>query len=404
MASELRVNLNRVQEDIRHLRAWRKAWDERCQVAIQTAQALAETVRAAPGREFAEAVAAGQQRWRRVGERVEALAQTLEQALARLEAAFREAASLLPAEFLRGIQLPTLPLAIGPDGQRLSSQFDVRIPIESIRWDWIGFIDTLGVSEQEKQRLKAKIQALSSEVDIGYNLACGWVALSMALSRQTQTPIPVQAVIGKALSAHPEFRMRVIRNLTEDLRLNRSPEANASAGMFVEQIEKDKYVDRALVTTSPEDLIAVAREFEVEAERFWTPQGDRQPEWVWEHLKARMERGEDVIALVNSTGSNYREGPIPNRVPGTDLRFSDGDVRESLPPGGRLRPWQESGVPHWVAINRLEERDGQRFVVVNNPFNNRAERYRWEDFLEAIDEQVRDDPQWWFVSIRRKER
>ncbi|MDW8064145.1 MAG: hypothetical protein RMK32_00755 [Anaerolineae bacterium] len=41
--------------------------------------------------------------------------------------------------------------------------------------------------------------------------------------------------------------------------------------------------------------------------------------------------------------------------------------------------------------------------MVNNPFNNRAERYRWEEFLEAIDEQVRDDPQWWFVGIRRQE-
>lgn len=69
------------------------------------------------------------------------------------------------------------------------------------------------------------------------------------------------------------------------------------------------------------------------------------------------------------------------------------------------------GASHWVVLNRLEEHQGERFVVINNPLNNRTERYRWQDFLNAVDRQVRvkvvngqvrENPSWWFLSVHQK--
>lgn len=182
-------------------------------------------------------------------------------------------------------------------------------------------------------------------------------------------------------------------------------------GRIAEQVERlaralEQALERlehAYVTTTFDDLATVARSYGVKVDRFETPRGDQHPDAVWGRLKERLGRGEDVIALVHVTGSNYSEPPIPNEIPGTGLRFSDERTETPLRPGGRLRPWNSEGVAHWVVLNRMGEHNGARFIVINNPFNNRTERYRWEDFLNAVDGQVRDDPQWWFLSIRREE-
>ncbi len=394
MAPKLQVNPQAILEAGQRLRAWEARWAaarERCQ---QTARALAGAVRAVPGQRFEAAAETTMTRLAAASERVDALARTLAHAMDRLEAAFQQAARLVaPGSEVRS-PLPTVPLAVGPDGERLPSQFVIQIPLNPIRADLEKMIDAdPSLTAERKAELKEKIQKMADQhTPIPYNLACGWVALSMTLSHQLGRPIPAQEVVNRALETHPGFRDRVLRNLASDLQANRTVKADSLAD-----------VEGAWVTTGTTDLKTVAQTYGVTVESFTTPAGDRDPDAVWEHIGERLRRKEDVIALVNAAPSNYAEAPIPNQVPGTGLRFSEEHGEGSVPAGGRLRPWGSNGVPHWVVVNQLEEHNGERFVVINNPFNNRTERYRWEDFLKAIDGQKRHGSQWGFLAVSRRE-
>lgn len=408
MSSTLRVHPERIREQIQRLRAWGEAWRAQGEASRQTARALMEVVQAVPGQRGGAVLEALQGRLARQAEVAEQLARVLEQALERLETAFREAAELIRAETPGGFRLPTVPLAVGPDGRAMASQFEVSIPAARIQADWLQMIDRSDIPEARKAQLKAEIQAMAEQgIPIPYNLACGWVALSMALSHQLGRPIPAQEVVNRALEVHPGFRDRVLRNLTADLVAGRTVKADRLAGMREARAEKDR---AEYVTTAFEDLAPVARSYGLEMEQFATP-NDKHPDELWDRLNQRMQRGETVVALVNATGSNRDEPYIRNEIPGTGLRFSDERKEAELPPGGRLRPWDSGGVSHWVVLNRLEEHQGERFVVINNPLNNRTERYRWQDFLKAVDGQVRvkvvngqvqANPSWWFLSVHQK--
>ncbi len=403
MDTVLRVHPEQIRGQIQRLRAWGEAWRAQAEASRRVALALAEAVQAVPGQRGGAALEALHRGLARRAEEAEQLARTLERALERLEIAFREAAELIRAETPGGFRLPTVPLAVGPDGRSMASQFEVSIPATRIQADWLQMIDRSGIPEERKAQLKAEIQAMAEQgIPIPYNLACGWVALSMALSHQLGRPIPAQEVVNRALEVAPGFRDRVLRNLTEDLIAGRPVKADGWAGMRKAEAE--------YVTTGFVDLAPVARSYGLELEKFKTPTGEH-PDELWDRLNQRMQRGETVIALVNANPSNWGESPIRNEIPGTGLRFSDERKEAELPPGGRLRPWDSGGVSHWVVLNRLEEHQGERFVVINNPLNNRTERYRWQDFLKAVDGQVRvkvvngqvqANPSWWFLSVHQK--
>lgn len=381
----LRVHPNQVRERIQQLRAWRAEWAARGEQAQRTARQLGDVVRAVPGQRFEVTAAAHQAKLNRVSEHIEILARTLERALERLEGAFQQAAHLVAQGSRAAMPLPTVPLAVDAGGNRLPSQFAVQIPADRIQ----ALIDQdSDLSPELKARLK---EAIQQQPRIPYNLACGWVALSMALSHQLGRTVPAQEVVNRALEAHPGFRKRVIRNLVEDL--GKGPIAAGATDN----------PDESYVTTGGEDLDKVARAYGVRVKRFEVPPGEQNADAMWTHLRARLQQGEDVIALVNATRSDRDEPPIPNRVPETELRFSEEHDGETLPAGGRLRPWTDSRgtAAHWVAVNRLEEHDGKRFVVINNPFHNRTERYSWEDFLRSVDAQARTDSHWWFLSVQR---
>lgn len=397
MALRLQVNPQAILEAGQRLRAWEARWSaarERCQ---QTARALAGTVRAVPGQRFEAAAETTLTRLAAASEGVDALAHTLAQAIDRLEAAFQQAARLVAQGLDLRSPLPTVPLAVGPDGERLPSQFTIQIPLSSIRADLEQMIaDDPSLTAERKAELKEKIRAMAdSHTPIPYSLACGWVALSMTLSHQLGRPVPAQEVVNRALEIRGNslqdlrvFRNRVLQNLASDLQADRKVAAD-NQGTWV--------------TTNTTDLNTVAQTYGVAVEPFTTPAGDQDADAVWKRIGERLRRKEDVIALVNAAPSNYAEAPIPNQVSGTGLRFSEEHGEERVPPGGRLRPWDSNGVPHWVVVNRLEERDGERFIVINNPFNNRTERYRWEDFLKAVDSQMRKGSEWKFVAVSRRE-
>lgn len=381
----LRVHPNQIRERIQQLRAWRAEWVAKGEQAQRTARQLGDVVRAVPGQRFEVTAAAYQVKLNQVSEHIEILARTLEQALERLEGAFQQAAHLVAQGSREAMPLPTVPLAMDAGGNRLPSQFAVQIPADRIQ----ALIDEdSGLSPELKAQLK---EAIQQQHRIPYNLACGWVALSMALSHQLGRAVPAQEVINQALEVHPDFRKRVIQNLVEDL--GKRPIAAGAADNPGE----------SYVTTGEKDLNGVARAYGMQVERFNVPSGEQNADAVWDHLRGRLQRGEDVIALVNATRSDRGEPPLRNQVPGTTLRFSEEYSGETLPAGGRLRPWTDSQgtIAHWVVVNRLEEHDGKRFVVINNPFHNRTERYPWEDFLRSVDAQARAGSQWWFLSVRR---
>ncbi|WP_376792676.1 hypothetical protein [Thermoflexus sp.] len=113
MNRELQVHLEAIRELIQSLRAWRRRWVPQLEAAQRTAWALIQVVPAAPGRGFEMAATADRVRLVEMGERVEALARTMEQALARLEKAFHQAAGLLqePSMTSTGTPLPTTTVA-----------------------------------------------------------------------------------------------------------------------------------------------------------------------------------------------------------------------------------------------------------------------------------------------------
>jgi hypothetical protein len=38
-------------------------------------------------------------------------------------------------------------------------------------------------------------------------------------------------------------------------------------------------------------------------------------------------------------------------------------------------------------------------VVINNPFHNRQERYRWDLFWRSINQEARRGSEWWIVRL-----
>lgn len=113
MNGVLRVHPEGIRETIRRLRAWRVRWDAEFRNAQREGLALIRAVHAVPGRGFEETSTAQQLRLSQVGERVERLARVLEQALARLETAFYEAARRVeaPERAPAGERLPTAAVA-----------------------------------------------------------------------------------------------------------------------------------------------------------------------------------------------------------------------------------------------------------------------------------------------------
>lgn len=95
MSSGLRIHPEEVRQQIQRLRGWRAEWAEQLRTAQRLGIALIETIRAVPGRGFQAEHTAQARYLGRVEDRAELLARTLEQALARLENAFQEAARLL---------------------------------------------------------------------------------------------------------------------------------------------------------------------------------------------------------------------------------------------------------------------------------------------------------------------
>ncbi len=113
MSRELRVHPEAIRELSQSLRAWRGRWIPQLEAAQRTAWALIQVVRAVPGRGFEMAAEADRVRLVEMGDRVEMLARTLEQALARLETAFHQAARLLqePSMTSPGTPLPATTVA-----------------------------------------------------------------------------------------------------------------------------------------------------------------------------------------------------------------------------------------------------------------------------------------------------
>ncbi len=113
MSSSLRIHPEEVRQQIQRLRRWRAEWAEQLRAAQRVGIALIETVRAAPGRGFQAENTAQARYLGRIEGQVELLTRTLEQALARLESAFQEAARLLegPGVFAPGGALPTTAVA-----------------------------------------------------------------------------------------------------------------------------------------------------------------------------------------------------------------------------------------------------------------------------------------------------
>ncbi|WP_376789561.1 glycoside hydrolase family 108 protein [Thermoflexus sp.] len=110
MSSSLRIHPEEVRQQIQRLREWRAEWAERLRTAQWLGIALIETVHAVPGRGFQTENKAQARHLGRVEGQVELLARTLEQALARLEDAFQEAARLLQEPILSAT-MGTLPTA-----------------------------------------------------------------------------------------------------------------------------------------------------------------------------------------------------------------------------------------------------------------------------------------------------
>ncbi len=113
MATPLRVHQEAIREVVQRLRTWHARWMPRLEAAQRTAYALVETVQAVPGQRFEVAATANRVRLSGAGERAEAMARTLEQALTRLETAFQQAAQRIqePPQSSAGSSPPTAAVA-----------------------------------------------------------------------------------------------------------------------------------------------------------------------------------------------------------------------------------------------------------------------------------------------------
>lgn len=330
MEKALRIHQEAIRETIRQLRAWSAQWEETRAQAQRAAQALVDAAQAAPARAFEAATAQTLNQLQRSGERIRVLADTMEQALHRLEEAFLQAAHELRGEWM-ALSLPTTPLtvttplAVDAFGKPLPNQFVIKFPT-------------------------------SNGEGIPWKTACGPVALAMALSRLLGHPIPAQEV----------------------------------ANRLVEITGKQPTVDgkgRVNTLTSWSDLISTAKAYNIYGKIV-----SLSSEEAWQELQGLMRQGGAVIALVTAkSNTSYTSQTTPDWksyvVSEEDRRKGDGGILT-----GSSRP-REGETSHWVVIDRLEEwkepQGEQRYVVINNPFYNRQERYPWEHFWNSINYQAR---------------
>jgi hypothetical protein len=338
MTQEVRIDRDGVREVARALRAAHARWMETLARAQRARQALAAAVQAAPGRTFETAAAQTAHRLQQGGERLLRLAETLEKALQRLEEAFAEAARAVEEGWIAP-PLPTTPLAVDGSGAPLPNQFVLRF------------------------RAKG--------VDLPWNAGCGPMALSMALSRLKGRPLPAQAVADRLIQ---ETKMKP---------------------------QKPPGEERAINYTRAEDLQKTARAYGVEGRK--VDLDGSSSEAAWEALQAQIIRPRTaVIALVTakSQTTNWTDS-----WQGADGRPAEAIVlteKKQTGDGGILTGHalpQAGETAHWVVVDRLEERDGERYVVVNNPFYNRQERYPWAHFWSSVNHQAREGNRWWVLAL-----
>lgn len=345
----LRVQPEAVRACAQALQRWAERWAELGKQAQAVGGQLVEVTRAVPGERFGSFWAAQAPRWTREAECSRQLAMALEAGIARLEQAFQEAAQELHALSLNPQgSLPEIPLAVDAEGRPLSSQFEIRIAPE--------FLRQAGVPDETIARLQER------DGQIRWYAACGPVALSVALSRLLGQPVPAPEVVDRMLSeriADSEFRGRIQQDVARRIQNGRQ-----GVGFY----------------TGTRDLGAAARSYGARVERATLPNGQRDPDALWQGLQERMEQGEQLMMLVQ-----IQDNPGAN------------------PGDGRLVPYTPQGsaaVPHWVTIGGLEERTDGRYITLYNPYYNAWERYRWEEFLASVDGQVRGES-WWALSVRR---
>jgi hypothetical protein len=338
MTQEVRIDRDGVREVARALRAAHARWMETLARAQRARHALAAAVQAAPGRAFEAAAAQTAHRLQQGGERLLRLAETLEKALQRLEEAFAEAARAVEEGWIAP-PLPTTPLAVDGSGEPLPNQFVLRFRAEG--------------------------------VDLPWNAGCGPMALSMALSRLKGRPIPAQAVADRLIQ---ETKMKP---------------------------QKPPGEERAINYTRAEDLQKTARAYGVEGRK--VDLDGSSSEAAWEALQAQIIRPRTaVIALVTakSQTTNWTDS-----WQGADGRPAEAIVlteKKQTGDGGILTGHalpQAGETAHWVVVDRLEERDGERYVVVNNPFYNRQERYPWAHFWSSVNHQAREGNRWWVLAL-----
>lgn len=337
MERNLRIHREAIRETIRQLRAWSARWEETRGQAQRAAQALVDAAQAAPARAFEAATARTLHQLQQSGERIRLLADILEQALHHLKEAFLQAAQPLAEGWIAPLQLPVTPLAVHDNGRPLPHQFVIRFR--------------------------------SGSVDLPWTTACGLVSLSMALSRLTGRPIPAQEVAD---------RMVQLRRM--------QPEVNEG--------EATNY-------TSWADLQETARQaYGIEAQMVFLQGSPSDPEAAWESLRQQIARPHTtLIALV--TAKRYTTTRGSTSWPGSEVVVMPEDRKKGdggilMGPEGERRGIAPA---HWVVIDRLEERDGNRYVVINNPYANRQERYSWDEFWKSVNRAARAGNRWWVLSL-----
>ncbi len=338
MTQDLLLDRDGLQELARQLRAAHARWMETLTQADRARQTLAAAVQAAPGRAFEAATAQTAHRLQQGGERLLRLAETLEKALQRLEEAFYTAARAV-AEGGIAPPLPTTPLAVDGSGAPLPNQFVLRFRAEG--------------------------------VDLPWSTACGPVALSMALSRLTGRPLPAQEVADRLVR---ETKMKP---------------------------QKPPGEERAINYTRAADLQKTARAYGVEGRMVYLD--GSSSEAAWAALRDQITRPRAaVIALVTAKSRTTQTGmewtAYDQRAAEVVISEKDRAKRD----GGLLTGSSPEGpgeTAHWVVIDRLEEREGERYVVINNPFHNRQERYPWAHFWASVNHQAREGNRWWVLAL-----
>lgn len=347
MERSLRIHREAIQETIRQLRTWSARWEETRGQAQRAAQAMVDAAQAAPARAFEAATARTLHQLQQSGERIRLLADILEQALHRLEEAFLQAAQIMSGEWIAP-PLPTTPLAVGASGRPIPNQFVLQFP--------------------------------TPQGPIPWATGCGPMALSMALSRLTRYPIPAQEVANRLVEI-----------------TGKAPEVEGG---------------RATALTTTRDLISTANAYGIHGER--VSLRGRSSEEAWQELQGLVRQPVAVMALVtakSSTTSATRDNAdwesyglkAPEIIVSEeDRKKGDGGIltgSNGKYKNGKDKPGE---IAHWVVIDRLEERDGKRYVVVNNPYHNRQERYSWEHFWESMNHQARGEDRWWVLKLETR--